>query len=270
MMDDSIFVLRRAWLIGRCRRADVDRAFGTDRSPNRASKIIAQAVREWSEALYRSARIGVFPDRRVPVPAPARAGVILDLLAQNAPPQETGLFPDDGVPILRPTPAPAGAMSESATQTILEAALRQAPIEILYVGLRRGESARWRTVWPRALEFTGLFWRIHAQDLEDTAGAYPIKTFVLARVMDARPVMNWKPPQEFRPRAVVRDRQRMRVHLSDALTADQAVAVCTQLGIRDGVMTWPDHALHAFRREFTSLPVSPDIVWPVITSIELE
>lgn len=269
-MEESLFVLRRAWLVGRCRRADIDQAFGTGRSPNRASKIIAQALREWGEVLYRSARIGVFPNRRLPVPAPARAGAILDLLARNAPPQETGLFPDDGVPLLKPTPVPAGAMSESATQAILEAALRHEPLEILYVGLRRGESARWRTVWPRALEFTGLIWRIHAQDLDDAAGDYPIKTFVLARVMDARVAVDWKPPEGFRPRAVVRDRLRLRVHLSDALTADQARAVCKQLDIRDGVMMWPDHALHAFRREFTALPVSPEIVWPVITNVEPE
>ncbi len=256
--------------MGRCRRADVDRAFGTDRSPNRASKIIGQAVRQWSEELYRSPRIGVFPNRRVPVPPPAHATVILDLLARNAPPLETGLFPDEGTPILKPTPATAGAMSESATQAVLNAAVREVPLEILYVGLRRGESARWRTVWPRALEFTGLFWRIHAQDLDDAAGAYPIKTFVLARVMDARAAANWKTPQGFRPRSVVRDRQRLRVHLSDALTADQAAAVCTQLGIRDGVMMWPDHALHAFRREFTDLPVPAEIVWPVITRLEKE
>ena len=254
--------------MGRCRRADVDRAFGTDRSPNRASKIIGQAVRQWSEELYRSPRIGVFPNRRVPVPPPARATVILDLLARNAPPQETGLFPDEGAPVLKPAPATAGAMSESATQAVLDAAVREVPLEILYVGLRRGESARWRTVWPRALEFTGMFWRIHAQDLEDAQAHHPIKTFVLARVLDARPATDWREPAGFVPRALVRDRRRLRVHLSDALTADQATAVRNQLDIQDGVITWPDHALHTFRREFTALAVPADVVWPVITRLE--
>ena len=146
--------------------------------------------------------------------------------------------------------------------------MRDEPFEILYVGLRRGESARWRTVWPRALEFTGMFWRIHAQDLENTDAERPIKTFLLARVLDARPASHWRAPAGFVPRALVRDRRRLRVHLSDALSADQAAAVRNQLDIQDGVMSWPDHALHTFRREFTAQAVPADVVWPVITRLE--
>ena len=267
-MDETVFVLRRAWLVGRCRRADVDRAIGTDRSPNRASKILQRAVSQWSHELYRSPRIGVFPNRRIPVPDLVRAETILGLLASGASPQESGLFPDDGVPILRPHPPPARAGTAAATGAVLDAAVRGEPVEILYVGLRRGESARWRTVWPRALEFTGMFWRIHAQDLEDAQAHHPLKTFVLARVLDARPATDWREPAGFVPRALVRDRRRLRVHLSDALTADQATAVRNQLDIQDGVMTWPDHALHTFRREFTALAVPADVVWPVITRLE--
>jgi hypothetical protein len=65
--------------------------------------------------------------------------------------------------VLKPRPPSATAMAESALQGILNAALGDAPLEILYVGLRRGESGHWGTVGPRALEFTGLFWRLHAQ-----------------------------------------------------------------------------------------------------------
>jgi hypothetical protein len=58
------------------------------------------------------------------------------------------------------------------------------------------------------------------------------------------------------------------VHLSDALTAEQAAAVRTQLGILQGTLLWPDPAVQTLRREFTADPVPENIVWPVITSLE--
>ena len=267
-MDTSLFVLRRAWRIGQCRRADIDEAFGTQQSPNRASKIIKEAVARWSGHLRYLPHRGVFPNTRVACPEPARAEVLLDLLARRAPPQETGLLPGDGVPFLRPAPKPSRALTEAATQVVLDAALRDTPLDILYVGLRRNENAKWRPVWPRAMECTGLHWRMHAQDLDDQSHDYPIKTFVLARVLDARPISEWVRPADFRPLELVHDLARLRVHLSGSLTPDQDAATRNQFDIHDGKMTWPRSALHAFRREFTDAPVPSDVVWPVIDRID--
>lgn len=58
------------------------------------------------------------------------------------------------------------------------------------------------------------------------------------------------------------------MHLSDALTAEQAAAVRTQLGILQGTLLWPDPAVQTLHREFTADPVPENIVWPVITSLE--
>ena len=267
-MDTSLFVLRRAWRMGQCRRADVDEAFGTENSPNRASKIIKQAVARWSSHLLYLPHRGVFPNTRAACPEPARAEVVLDLLARRAPPQETGLLPGDGVPFLHPSPKPSRAATDAATQAVLDAALRNAPLDILYVGLRRYESARWRHVWPRAMECTGLHWRLHAQDLDDAARGYPIKTFVLARVLGARTTSDWVRPADFRPKEVLHDRSRLRVHLSPSLTPDQVTAIENQFDIHEGKMTWPRSALHSFRREFTESQVPPDVVWPVIERID--
>lgn len=267
-MDHALFVLRRAWLFGVCRRSHVDRAFGTARSPNRGSAILEGALKAWPQHLIRLPHKGVFPNRNVQSPPLAMASLILDLLAQGAPPQQTAIFADDGVPILKPEPKPSRAMSEAATHIVFDAALREQPVRILYVGLRAGETARWRPVWPRAWEHTGLFWRLHAQDIEASAQGFPIKVFLLARILDARQMGAREMPRDFRPRQIVRTERHLKVFLSETLTPDQAAVMRNQLDIRDGVMTIPDHAAHAFKREFADEPSSPDIVWPVISRLE--
>ncbi|MDA8390728.1 MAG: hypothetical protein M0Z76_08390 [Gammaproteobacteria bacterium] len=267
-MDSTLFVLRRAWLFGECRRSDIDRAFGTVKSPNRAAALLQGAVQAWPHHLIRLRHRGVFPNLHAVRPAPVEAGLILDLLAQGAPPQETGVFPGDGAPILKPVPKPSRALTPLATRVVLDAALHERPIRALYVGLRVSESGRWRLLWPRALEHTGLFWRLYAQDLEAARQGFPIKTYVLARILEAQPLDPKDVPKDFTPRTLVRRTRRFRVFLSEALTSDQVAVVRNQLDIQDGIMTWPDHALHAFRREFVDEPVPADIVWPLITRLE--
>lgn len=263
-MDESLFVLRRAWLVGRCRRADIDAVFDTRTSPNRASKIIKESVARWRDHLFYSPRRGVFPNARASLPEEVRADRILDLLAQGAGPAETGLLSGDATPFLRPDPKPSRAMTPVATQAVLDAALHDTALGVLYVGLRRGEKARWRTLWPRAMEFTGLHWQLHAQDLDDAGRGFPIKTFLLARILETRPATDWKAPSGFRPLKVVRAQSHLRVWLSDELTSDQQAVVRNQFDIQGGRMTWPHSGLHAFRREFTNASVPPDVVWPVI------
>ena len=268
-IDTSLFVLRRAWLIGECRRADVDRAFGTVKSPNRADAILRHAVQAWPQHLVRLRHRGVFPHPHAASPAPADPGLVLDLLARGAQASETGIFPgEDGIPILKPSPKPSRAMTAQATRVVLSAALHERPIRVLYVGLRVGENARWRSLWPRALEHTGIFWRLHAQDLEAATQEFPIKTFLLARILEAQPLDSKDIPKSFSHRAIVRTTRRFRAFLSEKLTPDQAAAIRNQLDIQDGIMTWPEHAMHAFRQEFTDEPVSANIVWPPVTHIE--
>lgn len=266
---DSLFVLRRAFLLGVCRRADVNRACGTEFSPNRATTILQTAVSRWPNLLFAIPRRGVFPRADAACPDEAKASHILALIAQGAESRETGVFPDDGTPILMPKPKPARALHEAATQLVLDAALHEKPVRILYVGLRRGESARWRRVWPRAMEFTGLQWRIHAQDMDAPAQGFPIKVYMLSRIMDAQRLPEKDAPPGFMPKAFVRQDRVLRVSLSEDLTADQAQAIRNGFDIRDGLMTWPDYALHEFRRDFTREPPNHDIVWPTIARLDL-
>jgi len=266
---DSLFVLRRAFLFGVCRRADVNRACGTEFSPNRATTILRTAIARWPNLLYAVPHRGVFPCAEAACPDEAKASHILALMAQGAEPRETGVFPDDGVPVLRPKPKPAQTLHDGATQLVLDAALHEKPVRILYVGLRRGESARWRRIWPRAMEFTGLQWRIHAQDMDASGQGFPIKVFMLSRIMDAQRLTEKDAPPEFTPKTLVLQDRVLRVSLSEDLTPDQAQVIRNGFDIRDGLMTWPDYALHEFKREFTREPPNPDIAWPTIARLEI-
>ncbi|MDO8274515.1 MAG: hypothetical protein Q7T22_03195 [Serpentinimonas sp.] len=279
----SIFVLRRAWTLGVCLRADIERAFATHKSPAKTSAIMAAAVRRWPAHLHWEKRMGVRPVQSAMTPKPAQAQVVLDLLASGASPQITGVFDDDGVGILRPQPLPSRAMTPAATQMLLQAALREQPVRVLYVGLRKGEQPRWRKLWPSALEYTGLHWRLHAQDMDDSvtapardpvgsttgAPAPPIKVFLLARVLDAQPLSERDAPKGFKRRLLVQTMRRLRVHLSEELTPEQEAVVKNSLDIApDGSMRWPAYSLYEFKRDYGRTPPSAHVVWPLLSRID--
>jgi hypothetical protein len=267
--DEVLFILRRAWTVGACTRKDVERAFGTHRSPALSAKLMRAAIQQWPAHLSWKKWIGILPVRTLPCPAEAQASEILRLVESGAPSSATGIFGDDGVPILRPAPLAPRAQTEQATAVILQAAVLQQPLRILYVGLKRNESPRWRRVWPSALEFTGMYWRLHAQDMEDEAARWPIKVFVLYRVIDAAPADPKDTPEGFQRREIVRSRARLRVSLNESLTPEQAQAIKNGLGISsDGTMTWPTHSLYEFKREWAGAPVPGNVVWPLMSRID--
>ena len=63
---------------------------------------------------------------------------------------------------------------------IVTGLIRYQPIELLYVGLRNNEHARWRRILPVTLEKMGDQWRLIAQDLDDAAAAFPEIEFLKA------------------------------------------------------------------------------------------
>jgi len=284
----SLFVLRRAWILGACLRVDIERALDTGRSPAKTSAIMTAAVRRWPEHLHWEKRLGVRPLESAMTPKPAQAQVVLDLIAQGAPPHLSGVFDDDGVGILRPHPLPSRAMTPSATQMLLHAAMRQQPVRVLYVGLRKDEAPRWRRLWPSRLEYTGLHWRLHAQDMDDhmddqvgapqsgaQAGtqsdswAPAIKVFLLSRILDAQPLQERDTPKGFKRRVLAQTMRRLRVYLNEELTPEQADVIKNGLDIApDGTMLWPVHSLYEFKRDYGRAPPSAHVVWPVLSRID--
>lgn len=268
-----MFVLRRAWLMGLCARSDVDRAFATHTSPARASKIMSDAVAADGAGVFWKKRVGVIPHPRAVCPDFASASSILDALALGAPPSVTGLFPDDDIGFLMPHVRRSHALTKQATQLVVACAARNEPLEILYVGLRRNESAKWRAIWPCAMEFTGSHWRVHAHDLDTDQATPPVKVFVLSRVMDARPtdvkLVKKALPKNFVRHTAIKTDKRIKVHLNESLTADQVNVIRHGYGIDGGgVMTWPEHSLYEFKREHGDMPPNEHIVWPLMSRID--
>lgn len=266
--DVQTFTLRRAWLVGACSRSDIARAFGkTAAHPTYASEVMRSAVSRWPEHLYWAPRKGIVPITSAQLPPQADASTVLELIASGAPPTVTGLFPTDGAGLLMPRIKPCRALTPQATQVALTCCARETPMRILYVGMRKGESARWRMVWPRALEFTGSQWRIHAQDVDDDG---KIKVYVLSRIFEAIAIRESEVPSTFGPKKLVATTRHLRVSLNQGLTDDQAAAVRNALDISPGgVMSWPDHSLYEFKRDHTDTPAPNGITWPVLDDIEV-
>ena len=264
--DSSLFVLRRAWLFGICRRKDIDAVFGTASTPARASRIIKKALAQYPLFLQWHKNHGIRPNPDVKVPHEATATVIMRLLSEGKEVKETGIFPSDGLPRLMPQPLEVSEERERLLQSILQASLKDQPLEILYVGLRKGETARWRRVWPSALEFTGMQWRLHAQDMDDQKAV--IKVYVLGRILDAR-YLTQAVDKTFSRRKIIAERAHFRVELNPELTPEQQTVLRQNFGIdAQQRMSWPSYALHEFKRDYAEMPVSKDTVWPIISKLE--
>lgn len=264
----SLFVLRRAWLIGVCRKRDIERAFGLHDSPATVARVMRDAVNDYPESLKWVKRSGVCPVGSSLKPKEVSPAVMFDLLAKNAQPCATGIFDDDGVPVLLPSHRFGLADTESASEAILEAALHGRQLLVLYVGMRRNEQPKWRRVMPRALEYTGLYWRLRAQDIDDSERGFPIKAFVMHRILDAKPCKT-PLPSGFRDIVTVKSERLIKVFLNEDLSEYQARTLKNGMRIGDdGVLKWPDHSLYEFKRELAGAPAQDGIVWPPITRIE--
>lgn len=267
--DVALFALRRAWLIGLCRRSDFDRAWGTASVPPLADKMVKESALAWRSHLRRVPYKGLYPLLQERRPPEVGASTMLALFARGASARETGLFPEEAT-VLLPDQPPIGAASESATEALLDALIHKRAVRVLYVGLRKGERARWRVLGPQALEFNGSpQCRLHAQDLE--AQGMPSKTFVLARIFEVQPAdkrFEGFSPALLPASVAYRAKQRLRLTLSEQLTSDQQQALTHELGIKDGIAEVPEQAVHNFGRIYANAAPTPGIVWPPIARIE--
>lgn len=269
----SLFVLRRAWLFGLCTRTDINRAMDLGKGETNtrvARNAMLLAVSGYPGYLKHINRTGVFPATERQAPPNVSAETILDLLARNAPPIVTGVFPEELMTMVQ-APLPSRASRPNVTQLILRSGVKGEPLRILYAGLRSGETARWRRILIRAFEHTGLYWRVKAQDMD--APGYPIKSYVLGRILDAeqldsRDVFKEKP--DFVKRSIIKKTSMLKVFFADALTPDQKQGIANQFGIEaDGTLKWPEYAVHDFCRENGPKQDSSTIVWPLFSRIDV-
>lgn len=147
-----------------------------------------------------------------------------------------------------------------ALTTIVQACTHKRPTFIRYVGMKSGDTARFRRVFPIALERMGDQWRLVANDLE--VEKFPLRIFVLSRITDATPDVG-KLPRAFIPSSPVDFKQAVLIDWDLRLNQDQKQALRSELGIDSkGVAHLNSRDVHEFLVRFGGRTVGTDIVWP--------
>lgn len=259
--DPVLFVVRRAFRVGAVRRPDLVDAFGMPEAS--ASRVMQAALQHYPQLLTKQGHVVQPAIGAIP---PAFAGEsdlmeTLDRVGNDY--SRTGIAEKElsvtHVKWASSLPAKPGLMLP-----LTRAAIEGRPVRLKYVGLKHGESARWRFVLPLGLERMGDQWRLVATDLE--APGYPTKVFVLARVLDLLD------QHEKRPRGVLwgvaGDKTvSVQVTLNPRLTADQKHAVAHEMGLADGVAHIPQRSIFEYRHRFASSEPRSGVVWPLADSV---
>jgi hypothetical protein len=261
----SLFLLRRALWTGKATRADLVRAFGI--GTNQASIDIRNALNlDWREHLKREdgkEKGAIVPKNERVFPAEASATTMMKLFEENADCRSTGIFEGELNVMTRPVNINRG--SDEILSRIINATIAARVIRILYVGLRRGENATWKTLLPRALEFTGRQWRVLAQDIN---GEGALKTYVIPRILNIE-MSDMKIPRAFRLIRPDNVASAYTVTLNSDLTKDQASAIKAEFGIDDdNKMLINERNLYEFMKLYCEDRTNiHEIVWPVIKKI---
>lgn len=261
----SDFIVRRVFRVGRVSRADVKQAY-PEFSYSKSGYVLRQSLEDWPDALVRDGH-SIIASARAPCPEVAGEADLMRAL-------DNGLF-DMRFTGFRPEELPTrqirwsqSAPGRSGVLTAIgRAMVHSTGIEIRYVGMRAGESAGWRKVYPRALEQMGLQWRVVAQCLETER--YPIRIFVLPRILDAA-VMAERLPADFTPREEESEIQDLRVCFDPRLTEDQRTALASELGLVDGRLRIAKRSRWEFERQYGQNPPNEHVIWPPVQSLEDE
>ena len=263
--DDEVqyFVLRRAVRFGTVVRKDVIEAFDGEIRATKASTLMSAAAARWPTTLERrSHEIGLRLDPEIP-PEASEEDLMKSLDYGQTEFRRIGLRVPDELDVVvikwtRSLPRKSGTFS-----MIVSSLVRYQPMEILYVGLRRGEQARWRRILPITLEKMGDQWRMIAQDLDDEGDAYPVKVFVLPRILDAR-ASDPKLPDNIIRQGYNDACERVHIRLNPDLNPDQQAVIRHELMVQDDKITVAKRSVFELLRRFSDLPTRTDVVWPLI------
>jgi len=265
--ESSLFVLRRCIWVGRTTRADLMQAFGVPSAT--ATRTLSYAVSHYPLTLRQKPKwVESIP--HAAIPTPASAGVLLRLLGEN--PYQfavTGLKPSElNVVITRLKHDVALSVDNAVLTLLLRATIHSTRIDIRYVGLRLGESARWRSVVPVALNYLQNQWRLMAHDLESTD--FPLKSFVIPRILDAQ-LTTEKRPRGLRLQTGDIAQRVYKIRLNSRMTTDQKIAIQRELGInQNDEITLADNVLFDFRKTYMENEIKADanIVWPLVVELQ--
>jgi hypothetical protein len=159
--------------------------------------------------------------------------------------------------------------------TLLKALIWKTPVEVRYVGMKVGDTARWRCILPLCLHVIEGQMLVHAYDLQIS----PPETRALAiyRISGVRSL----PVRAEMARIVkklLQDRpgrsalKTYQLALNPKLTSDQVEVIKRELGLNDQlrVQMYPELEFHISRYYMSSNQDrhGSDIVWPIIQRID--
>ena len=261
--ETTMFVARRAFRFGRVDRADVREAFDLRDAP--ASGVLTLAAKQVKE-LERLPR-WVAPKPWAHAPAWANAKELMGSIDRGQDDFKTTGLRAHELPVHRVQWSATVPKSTEALNVMLQAIVHSRACAIQYVGMKLGETARWRRVFPLGLERMGDQWRVIAQDLDKEKDGFPVRTFVLARIEDAAEIRD-KLPKKFTPAAASDATLKFTPVLDGRYTPDQRRALLHELQVEDGVIHLPWRAEFEFLRRFGEVAASADAVWPPIKQLE--
>ncbi len=232
-------------------------------SPASHTRFIAQAL-SMAPCLQRRGKgraahiVLVDPDS---VPSWASCRHLLDEIANGNVAAITGIE-DHELPVFIPNWTNNLPSEADALGVIVRATAAGQALQIRYVGLRAGEHARWRQVYPVGLERMGDQWRLIATDLEHEDLA--LRTFVLARIVEAKHSDRARLPHRFKRVGIDDMRVTLDVVPNPGLTPDQLGALNNELRIIGGQIALHQRSVFEFLRRFGSQALSRDAVWPLL------
>lgn len=246
----SKFVWRRAFRSASrsVTRSDLVEAFGMSNSA--ASALLSGEARISNGLLVREGKRVTAPGWAEP-PTCAGEKDLMDHLHRGL--TElcfTGLFEDE-LPVNQVRWDTQMPEQPGAFAAVTQAIVCQSAIYLSYVTMEMGDTGQWRRVAPLSLDCVGGQWRLVAQDLEDQASDFPVKSFVLAQILDVKPdTQKW--PRGFIRASGLDSVQRHAVEFDGRLTREQRKVMSHKLSVREGLIELPRRSVPEFQAQHTS------------------
>lgn len=256
------FVLKRAFRAGSVSRPDLVSAFGL--SPASATRVMARAPLVYPLWLRRKGHELVPTQGSQPPREADEESFIRYLDAKKLAFSQIGLT-DAELSVAYPQLTSPLPRTPGVLHLLLRASVKERPIDIRYVGLRKAENAAWRTVLPVGFERMGDQWRMLGRDL--LKPEFPLRVYVLARILEAAD-SDLKLPRKCPRHPPVDNVTQVRVLLNPALTMDQQAAVANELGLSAAAtVRLPARAVYEFQRKVVGDSANPEVAWPLAIDV---
>lgn len=259
LLDRAVeFVLKRAFRAGAVTRANLLDAF--DVSSATATRLMSEALARHPRLLERQGQ-RILPRPLAEAPPCATEAALLATLDEGGNDflARVGLYAYE-LPVVYVTWANSLPRKPGILTALIEAVRNEGFLRIVYLPMRKNAEPAWRTIAPLGLERMNDQWRVVAQDMEKEG--FPIRVFVLTRILDAQREVYKRLPKGFVRQHVADAEASLPVELNAGLTPLQKEVVSAELGIRDGKVRVARRGIFEFQRRFSRRAPTPDAVWP--------